>query len=428
MDYSLTIQGGNDGWACYVKSNNDIFEPRTVTDGYTDGNVAAYHIFQAQKLSPLLLALGGRVLPAVHDNTLNITVIFDPTTSLPRYIRSYEDNHVFGPSTSDLQVYNYTQVEGVMFPRNIKELYNRDSGSVLQDFFIYDIEVNPTIDPSFFDGLSRNQTQSTPSAPIIEFDYGFAEIGEWDSNMLWGGKYKGKSSNVSATHPIPTVPQLWHITFLDSTGYTQIVMEFEDAVIVGEAPVHQSQQVIQWVRDTLGKNITHIWSTHHHHDHSYGTRDYIAAGAKAIVIDTAVDYWSNIPGIEFITYSASEPYIHRDANIEARFLGVFDKHHAEDMSYAFISAPCPGPSDTVAIFEADLWNPGFTDYRFDQEQALVLLDQAAKDGVSRNAVVIPVHGVEAPLEGLIDATDYNYPNYTAVDFKAGGKLCTGGQY
>jgi hypothetical protein len=190
---------------------------------------------------------------------LNITVIFDPITSLPHYIRAYEDNFVFGPSTSDVQVSNYTEVEGVMFPQNIKEIYNNDISSVLQDFLIYDIEVNPTIAPSFFDGLSGNQTKSTPSAPVIEFDYGFAEIGEWDANMLWVGKYQGKSSNVSATHPIPTVPQLWHITFLDSTLYTQIVMEFEDAVIVGEAPPHQSQQVIQWVRDTLGKNITHIW-------------------------------------------------------------------------------------------------------------------------------------------------------------------------
>ena len=42
--------------------------------------------------------------------------------------------------------------------------------------------------------------------------------------------------------------------------------------------------------------------------------------------------------------------------------------------------------------------------------------------------VVPVHGVPASLEGLISATDYIYPNHTAVDFKAGGKLCSGGQY
>ena len=65
---------------------------------------------------------------------------------------------------------------------------------------------------------------------------------------------------------------------------------------------------------------------------------------------------------------------------------VFDMYHAEDMSYAFISAPCPQPNDTVAIFEADFWNPGLTDYRFDQYQGMLLLDQAAKDGVSRNAM------------------------------------------
>jgi hypothetical protein len=56
------------------------------------------------------------------------------------------------------------------------------------------------------------------------------------------------------------------------------------------------------------------------------------------------------------------------------------------MSYAFVSAPCPKPNDTTVIYEADLWDPNFTDFRFDQEQATVLLDQAAKDGVSKNAL------------------------------------------
>lgn len=253
---------------------------------------------------------------------MNITVIFDPTTNLPRYIRSYEDNHVFGPSTSDLHVYNYTTVQGVSFPQNVKQIYN--DGATLQDFLIYGIEVNPSFAPGTFDGLSANQTETTPLAPVIEPDYGFAQLGEWASNGLWTGKYKGKSSNVSATHPIPSVPQLWHLSFLDAPAYNQIIMEFDDALIVGEAPPQQSFQVMQWVKDNLGKNITHIWvcdiqsqslkimsrqylivhqSTHHHHDHSYGTRDYIAAGATAIVLDTAVEYWSNIPGIKFETYS-----------------------------------------------------------------------------------------------------------------------------
>lgn len=40
--------------------------------------------------------------------------------------------------------------------------------------------------------------------------------------------------------------------------------------------------------------------------------------------------------------------------------------------------------------------------------------------------VVPVHGVATPLQTLIDLTDYNYPNLTAVDFKTGGALCGNG--
>ena len=65
---------------------------------------------------------------------------------------------------------------------------------------------------------------------------------------------------------------------------------------------------------------------------------------------------------------------------------MFDKYHAEDMSYAFVSAPCPHPNDTVALYEADFWNPGLTDYRFNHYDGQTLLDQATVDGVSKNAV------------------------------------------
>jgi len=38
--------------------------------------------------------------------------------------------------------------------------------------------------------------------------------------------------------------------------------------------------------------------------------------------------------------------------------------------------------------------------------------------------VIPVHGAATPLQTLIDLTDYDYPDLTAVDLKTGGALCS----
>jgi hypothetical protein len=39
--------------------------------------------------------------------------------------------------------------------------------------------------------------------------------------------------------------------------------------------------------------------SHHHHDHNYGAADYVAAGAKLVVPESYMSYWSKIPGVQF---------------------------------------------------------------------------------------------------------------------------------
>lgn len=72
--------------------------------------------------------------------------------------------------------------------------------------------------------------------------------------------------------------------------------------------------------------------------------------------------------------------------MQVRFLDMEDPLNAEDQSYAFVSAACPAPNDTVVAFQADYWNPQFTDYMFNQNEALVFYSKAAKDGLSRNSL------------------------------------------
>lgn len=37
FDYSLVVRGGKDGFACYVRGNNQIWLPANLTSGYVDG-------------------------------------------------------------------------------------------------------------------------------------------------------------------------------------------------------------------------------------------------------------------------------------------------------------------------------------------------------------------------------------------------------
>ena len=137
------------------------------------------------QLTPVLIAttltMHGISYPAVTDAYLNITVAFEPDTHLPYIIRSYEDHHIYGNSTSDFVVYNYTAVAGVRFPRRIKLMYNEDN--MLIDTLIDTVEVNPSFPSDFFQGLpvsevNRTLLQISPVPPSPSAEYGDAEVFE----------------------------------------------------------------------------------------------------------------------------------------------------------------------------------------------------------------------------------------------------------
>ena len=78
------------------------------------------------------------------------------------------------------------------------------------------------------------------------------------SNLLWYGGYFGKLSNITVSNPIPELSKLHHLVFNDAPAYAQTIGEFEDGVMVVDAPPHQSKLVIEWVQKTLKKNVTHL--------------------------------------------------------------------------------------------------------------------------------------------------------------------------
>lgn len=278
---SIVTRGGSDGYSCYLKGNEFVFLPGEYTLGYTDPAYANIPLRDATRLYPKLLlafqvapntAASTLVVrdipyPAVTDTDLNITIAFRPDTFLPYIIRSYEYHDIFGKSSNDFVVYNYTEVAGVQFPRRIKIVYNEDS--LLLDMLIDTVEVNPSFSPEFFQGLPSSQVNETafkippvPAAPSVE--YGEAEVFENSQNMLWSGGYTGKLENVNVTYPVPELPGLIHLVFIDSPGYTTTIANMEDAVMVTDAPPHQSKLVIQWVEENLKKKVTHLLLSHHH--------------------------------------------------------------------------------------------------------------------------------------------------------------------
>jgi hypothetical protein len=191
----------------------------------------------------------------VHDPQLNLTIALDPDSFLPLIVRSFEDHPTRGLTFKDLQLFDYTEAEGVQFPRQQKMLYD---DFILEETEVSRVHVNVIFDADFFQGLDSNETTTIPSSPETAPDYGHALLGEFWSNTIWTGPYQGTFDGINATMLAADLPGAHHLAFAGST-ISQLVLEFEESVLVFEAPHHQSDLVIRWVEEHIGKPITHLW-------------------------------------------------------------------------------------------------------------------------------------------------------------------------
>ncbi|KAH7325578.1 hypothetical protein B0I35DRAFT_493444 [Stachybotrys elegans] len=385
---SMVVQGGADGFVCLIKGNNMALFPPEQTYGYMD----------------------------LHDNRLNLTIALDPESFLPFIVRSFEDHPIRGLTFKDLQLYDYTEVEGIKFPRQQKMLYD---DSTIEETVVSRIRVNPAFDAEFFQGLDPNATTTVPSPPEQAPDYGHALLGEFWSNTIWTGPYQGTFDGINASTPAADLPGAHHLAFAGST-ISQLVLEFEESVLVFEAPHHQSDLVIQWVETHIGKPITHLWPSHHHHDHNLDVAKFVEIGASVIVPEMAASFWAQIPGIDLITFTEDKPYIHSDSKLQARFLWRPENPHSADWTYAMVTSTCPSSNSSMLAYTADIVSTGFEFTTYLAENWLL---QAMDDGLSKNTIVIPAHGVPYPLSDVYEPLGSPYPDFTAMSFVTGGEIC-----
>ncbi len=204
--------------------------------------------------------------------------------------------------------------------------------------------------------------------------------------MLWTGPCTDTLANLVVTEPLSSLPNLYHLLFSDSPAYICVVADFGSAVMVIDAPPHQSKLVIQWIRETLHKIPTHLLLTHHHHDHSYGAADYVAAGAKLVVPERFTYHWDKIPGLQFTTASEAKPFILRTKEMQVRGVWHSQDVHADDWMYYAWTVGCTGLNDRMAITVADTWSPGLVGYKFDQAPAIQYLDLVRADRIQRDSL------------------------------------------
>lgn len=199
----------------------------------------------------------------VYDPSLNLTVVFHPSSDLPYIVRSIEDHSIYGASTNDLYLTNYKAVNGLMFPHCIQTVYNSSQqflDATLEDYIIEQVDVDPEFPSNFFDGLAVNESMTPKAAPMKVPGVSHARITEFQSNMLWGGITHSDVDELQVQQPVPDLPTVhWLVLDNDTLGVKQLIIEFDTEVIVGDAPPQWTSSVIQWVAQNLKKPITHLW-------------------------------------------------------------------------------------------------------------------------------------------------------------------------
>ncbi|KAJ0368465.1 hypothetical protein COL26b_010884 [Colletotrichum chrysophilum] len=373
MDFSLIVNGGETGFAAVVRGSYDLYNPTGDPQGYLDGLLASYLISEAYKWQPLLLST------ILSNNKFTYR-----SGASEAGVELHGDHPFFGASTHDLLVYDYTEVDGVQAPQRFKTIYN--GKHLIADYRADQILVNPAISEDLFT-LPGNATIPQASVPVRDAQYDFSEIGETSANFLWPGAYTGTPEIIesAASRPFNDLPGLWVISPEGALAMRQAVVELEDgSVIVLDAPPHQSKLVIEWAQARLGKNITHVWPTHHHHDHAFGVVDYVASGAKLIVPDHAASYYTTVPQDQIVTYSRSGSLVLKDSRIQLALVDMDATVHAEDHGYALVLPACPTSDSNTAVFDADHGNLAFLE-TFDHAAVHELLASLASDGVATNA-------------------------------------------
>ncbi|VTT68412.1 unnamed protein product [Fusarium fujikuroi] len=321
-------------------------------------------------------------------------------------------------------------INGIMFPagnqisHTIQTIYSSSSqrlSVVLEDFVIDKINATSKFSNKLFDlvlhGQKANISEKPPGVP--------SGLVTDCSTSLLGSPVKNVSVDaLKSSRPVDLLQVYWLI--IDDShdlGFKQLIIEFETEVIVCVAPPSWSEAVLEWIERNIGKKVTYVAPSHHHRDHSGGVADYVRAGAKLIIPEMAVDYWSSIPGAQFITFNQTHPYVHRDNKVQAWFNWADQAPHASDWTYVMVTERCPNTSSSIFVFEANTCEAGLSVDLGNQQQMRQWLDQLLDDGLPRSTTVMPMHGWITPSEQLINITAYQYPDFDISRWRKGAALC-----
>ena len=342
---------------------------------------------------------GEVTLPAVAitERGTTFTVLFDRITHLPVVVRTRDEDHIYGDSDYDLVMDDWRDVGGVKVAHSLSYQLN---GMQVQRIAYSAVKANPKIEA---DALSVGDQYKMASASSTPKDVPY----QWVLRRLFLGRFLDSDKVVVAANASLKLVELApNVQQVVGGTANNLIVEMKDGLVVFDAPCceTQSRWVIEAAKEKYpGKPIKYLVLTHHHMDHTGGSRAYVAEGATVIVPDTAQAYFEhNLAAPHHLVADAQQTAakpLHvidvademsiKDDSVEIRLYKIANPH-VDGMLIAHVVQP-------NVVWVTDIWSPGRDAARTPNVAAL---NAAVKKLGIKGATFAGGHGSNAPQDKL----------------------------
>ncbi len=249
-----------------------------------------------------------------------LKLFLDPETYALMQIELQTVNHPYGDGMTIKKYYDYQEFGSLRLPTRFESGGVYESwGTLLNEYEISDLD-----DPILLPDLNS-----------------FRDLaGDYTSSRM-----------VSLTDNIHIIQNIgddkWGIF-----DYNVLVAEFEDYILVGEAPVSNAASIkaIGMIKEKFpDKPINYLVQSHHHSDHIAGVRAYIAQGVTLVVPSATQELFKRIANAPW----NHEPDIQGRNPKQPKFLTVDEPVTiSDDFNQALIIniGPIPHVNDMLAIY------------------------------------------------------------------------------
>jgi glyoxylase-like metal-dependent hydrolase (beta-lactamase superfamily II) len=256
----------------------------------------ATHLRERDRASPRLLvralenptsiaalpdqSCAGQTQPAVSIKSRNHSYIvcFDRASHLPTVVRTRDADAVYGDSNYDLIFSDWKDAPGGS--KRAHTLSYQLNGMEVQRLTIKEISINNPVAANTFPASEPYQLASAAEVPP-NANY------QWIIRRMFLGRLLDSDKiyypDNGGFKLVELAPNVQHV---QGGGANNLIVSLKDGLLIIDAPADEGQST--WVINAAkekypGKPIKYLVLSHHHMDHTGGTRAYVAEGATVVI-------------------------------------------------------------------------------------------------------------------------------------------------